>query len=383
VHQVIEPVVIAGGGLAGGAAACLLARAGRPVLLLEREATPVTKICGEFISVEASMYLQYLGIDIIALGAHSIERVRLVRNRSMVHTKLPFAGFGLSRRILDEALLRHAASCGAEIRRGQAVSQARVEDGITLELGSAENIRTSTLFLATGKHDLRGLRRRPQTTPEDLVGFKQHFRLSPAQRGEMQGQVDVMLFPDGYAGLLLVEDGIANLCLLTGGERLLRTGGAWPALLQDLQQTAPHLHARLEGAVALETKPVSIYRVPYGFVHAPSSEDPPGVFRLGDQVGVIPSFTGDGMAIALHSAVMATSAYLCGIDAVSYHFRIRRDIAGQIGRAAALYGLAHGAAGQTMLTRLAAIWPSSLALAATLTRISPRALERAVARMPQ
>jgi flavin-dependent dehydrogenase len=271
---------------------------------------------------------------------------------------------------------------GQTIRQVQTISQVKVGEGITLELGAAEDIHTSTLFLATGKHDLRGVRRQPQKAPEGLIGFKQHFRLSPAQQREMQGHVDVMLFPDGYAGLLLVEDGIANLCLLAGGGRLARTGGAWPALLQDLQQTEPHLHARLEGAVALEAKPVSISRVPYGFVHAVSSEDPLGVFRLGDQAGVIPSFTGDGMALALHSAVVATSAYLGGLDAAAYHFRIRRDIAGQIGRAAALYRMAHSAAGQKLLMQLAAVWPGSLALAATLTRISPRVLKRAVAQMP-
>ena len=42
-------VLIAGGGPAGAAAAILLARAGRRVLLAERETAPREKVCGEFL----------------------------------------------------------------------------------------------------------------------------------------------------------------------------------------------------------------------------------------------------------------------------------------------------------------------------------------------
>ena len=39
--------VVVGGGPAGAALAALLARAGRPVLLLERESEPREKLCGD------------------------------------------------------------------------------------------------------------------------------------------------------------------------------------------------------------------------------------------------------------------------------------------------------------------------------------------------
>ena len=59
----MEEIAIIGGGLAGSSAACVLARAGRPVLLIERTAEPHHKVCGEFLSIEAQAYLadlQYL-----------------------------------------------------------------------------------------------------------------------------------------------------------------------------------------------------------------------------------------------------------------------------------------------------------------------------------
>ena len=71
-----EDVVIVGGGPAGAAAACILAEAKRAVLLIERDAEPRHKVCGEFLSIEAQTYLAHLGIDLDALGASRISRLR-------------------------------------------------------------------------------------------------------------------------------------------------------------------------------------------------------------------------------------------------------------------------------------------------------------------
>ena len=371
------PLVVAGGGLAGAAAACLLARAGKRVLLFERMAGPAPKICGEFVSAEAQRILARLGADPAALGAHRIDRLRLVRGASVVEAALPFAGYGLSRRVLDEALLRAAAGAGADIRRGHAVALARSGDPVTLDIEGMGEMPAAALFLATGKHDLRGARRRPGAEPEELVGFKTHLRLADAQSAALAGCVELILLPDGYAGLQRVEGGRANLCLLTQRSRLQRAGGEWDGLLRDLLDSAPHLRTRLEGAAPLDARPLSIYRVPYGFVHAPAAEDAAGVFRLGDQMGVIHSFTGDGMSIALHSATAAAAAYLAGQPAEAYHRRMRRDVGGQIRRASALYGLARSAPG--LLMRLGAAWPSGLSLAAALTRVPAQALRREAA----
>jgi flavin-dependent dehydrogenase len=56
--------IIIGGGLAGSAAAIELARAGKKVLLLEKEGQAHHKVCGEFISCEAEYYLSALGFDL-------------------------------------------------------------------------------------------------------------------------------------------------------------------------------------------------------------------------------------------------------------------------------------------------------------------------------
>ena len=373
--EVSPPIIVAGGGLAGATAACLLARAGREVLVVEREAQAADKICGEFISAEAQDYLERIGMDLATLGGHPIRGLRLVRGTRIASSKLPFTGLGLSRRVLDEALLRHAGQCGAQILRGRTATLKQDREPIVLDVTGGEELRTETLFLATGKQDLRGIRRH-FAAPPDLVGFKLHLELAPSQRAALAGQVEILLLRDGYAGIQMVENGRSNLCLLVERSRLQRAGGNWEGLIEDLMRTEPHLRTRLAGAAPPARQPLSIFRVPYGFVHAPGADDPPGIFRLGDQMGVIPSFTGDGMSIALHSAVVAASHHLSGLTAADYHRRIRRDIGSQIARAGALYRIGRTAPGQALLMHLATIWPRGLRLAASLTRVPRWAVSR-------
>ncbi len=345
-------LTIAGGGIAGASAACLLAQAGERVTLLERSLGPSDKICGEFLSAEAQHYLARIGLDPFALGGHRITRVRLVRGVDVVQADLPFCGVGLSRRVLDEALLVQAETSGAQVMRGVSVAE----------------LTPDIRFLATGKHELRGVRRAMPSVPEELVGFKTYFRLAPTERAALAGAVEVILFRSGYAGLQLVEGGRANLCLLVHRNRLAASGGSWPELLADLQGESAHLRDRLRGAEPLLDKPLTIARVPYGFIHAPTADET--IFRLGDQACVIPSFSGDGMSMALHSAALAVRTHLGGGSPTSYHAMLRRDVSVPIRRAMALYRFGRWGPGQAVLLHALRLWPQFMRIAADATRVA-------------
>jgi flavin-dependent dehydrogenase len=47
---------------------------------------------------------------------------------------------------------------------------------------------------------------------------------------------------------------------------------------------------------------------------------------VGDQAAVIPSFTGDGMSIALHSAALATKMYMADESADQYYRRLHAQL---------------------------------------------------------
>lgn len=321
--------VIVGGGLAGGAAATLLAQAGRRVLLLERESEPADKVCGEFLSIEAQRHLARLGIDLDHLGASRISTFRLVWGRRTIEIPLPFVARGLTRKRLDAALLARAEGAGARIERGVAV---RSIAGDRIETAFGE-IMPDALLIATGKHEMRGAARDVGGCETDYVGFKTHWRLGTAAREALRGRIDVIVFDGGYAGLQMVEDRLANLCLLVTKRRLAELGGTWPRVLAALLRE-PHAGAILGEAIWSTPKPLTISGVPYGFLHRPSMTD--GAFRLGDQAAVIPSFCGEGMAIALHSAAVAASVLGEGGRAADHHAALRRDFAPRLRVAMAL-----------------------------------------------
>jgi len=368
----MSPIVIAGGGIAGAAVAAGLARAGLDVTVIERETGPIDKICGEFLSTEAQDYLSKLGLNPAELGGHQISKLALVRGADSVETTLPFTGIGISRRILDDAVLNHAMCSGAKVLRGHRINAASAEGGLAIDVSGIGQIRPETLFLATGKHALRGLSR-ATSSHNDLVGFKMYFRLPAAAEAMLAGKIALILLPCGYAGLQLVEGKKANLCLLTERSHLQNTGSNWPGLLSNLQTQSHYLSQILANAEALLEKPLTIYRVPYGYVHRPRASDSVRIFRLGDQAAVIPSFTGDGMAVALHSAALAVSCFLAGEPASAYHQKLSAGISGQIQRAGHLYSLSRNAVTQTAFFNLAKIWPASLGFAASLTRIPRQA----------
>jgi flavin-dependent dehydrogenase len=372
VTQAREALIV-GGGLAGGALAARLAAAGRDVVLLERESGPHDKVCGEFLSREAIEYLAGLGIDPLALGAQRIDTVRLASGTRIATVSLPFPALSLSRRALDDALLRRAAELGADIRMGARVQslvpgaggwQARTADG-------GEHVAT-TAFLATGKHDVRGWPR-PEGPQPDLIGFKQYWRLSAGEAADLAGRVELILFPGGYAGLEPVEGGRANLCLVVRRTRFAALGQQWPSLLDAIRADSPLLRQRLSGAQPCMDRPLAISSIPYGYVRAKSD----GLWRLGDQAAVIPSFSGDGMSIALHCANLAAACFLTGASAAEFQRRLAADVGLSVRFATMLSAMSVHPLGRNLIASGLSFLPGAMRVVAAATRIPRSALTRA------
>ncbi len=360
-------IVIVGGGLAGAAAAIHLARAGRDVTLIEKETAAHDKVCGEFLSHEAVGYLSALGVDLDTLGAVPIDRVRFAGRER----RLPFAARSLSRRVLDEALLACAGRAGATIRRGQSVQKLSPAgtQGYEISLRDGDNRQAANVFLASGKHDVRGLKR-PDGRQNDLVAFKMHYRLDPEQQRRLSGTVELFLFPGGYGGLEPIEEDKANLCFLVRRATLEKNAGRWEALVTLIGNALPLLSKRLAGGLALWEKPLAISAIPYGYVRRGSG----GLWYLGDQAAVIPSFSGDGMSIALHSAQRAASIYLAGGTANAYQAQLARDVGRQVWLATAISSALVDPAGRHLCSIGAAWVPRLIGIAAKATRIPDRVL---------
>ncbi|HUA93795.1 MAG TPA: FAD-dependent monooxygenase [Terracidiphilus sp.] len=361
--------LVIGGGPAGSMAAIRLAEAGRPVTLIERERAEHHKVCGEFLSQEAVGYLHRAGVSPMALGAVPISRVRLSAGRHSAGAALPFQALSLSRRVLDAALLQRAADLGCEVIRGVGIERLTADDSMwTAQRSDGEILHAQTVFLASGKHDLHGWSR-DKGAQSNMVGFKMHWRLAPRQTQGLRDWMELFLFRGGYGGIALVEDETANLCLVMQRQELRRVG-TWQALLAAITDENQRLRTLLQDAEGLWPRPLAISPIPYGYL----ATQPCGLWRVGDQAVVIPSFTGNGMSIAMHSAHLATQMYLAGENTDAYYRALRAQLRNSVALATRISQAMVNAMGRKFAVPAVSLIPGAMRWIAASTRIPAAAL---------
>ena len=357
------PALILGGGPAGAAAAIALARGGVRPLVIERQRETGDAICGGFLSWRTLRTLEGLGIDADALNPHRTTRVVLFNRRQRAETPLPHPAVSVSRHRLDALLLDRAEALGAMVERGVTL---RAIEGMEARTADGAYLSGDAVLLATGKHDLRGSARPAEARGADpTLGLRVRLAPSAALTALVGDAIELHLFDRGYAGLALQEDGSGNLCLAVHRSRLAEAGDAH-ALLAAIGRECPPLGDRialLDGDATVD----AIANVPYGWRTARTV---PGVYRLGDQAGVIPSLAGEGMGIALASGTMAAAAILAGRTAEDFQAMLARRTARPIGVADAVRSLAERPATGAALLRIARAMPAAIGIVARLTRIT-------------
>jgi flavin-dependent dehydrogenase len=200
-------------------------------------------------------------------------------------------------------MLDHALAAGAAIE----TATVRGIKGIAVQT-DGDTIEADSIFLATGKHDLRGLARPRFGGNDPTLGLRMRIGPHPKLTALIGSSIELHMFDRGYAGVLLQEDGSANLCMAVRKSRLMEAGGKPATLFAELANVNPHLAERLAW-LTQDREPDAIASVPYGW-RALDTQN--GLFRLGDQAAVIPSLAGEGIGIAVASGVAAAEAWLDG-----------------------------------------------------------------------
>lgn len=351
--------IIVGAGPAGSAAAIRLALAGADVRLIDQQGTPGDALCGGFLSWATIAQLAELGLAANELGGHRVTQVALFAGGREERLALPAPGIGLSRRRLDSLLRAAAQGAGARIHIGRAT----LVSPTALTLDDGDVIPWDSLFLATGKHDLRGAGR-PHGGDDPELGLRLKIDADPALQALIGDRIELHMVEGGYVGLLLQEDGCANFCMAIRKSRLAAAGGRPVALFHQLADQSPALEARLAG-LSVDPRIDAIGHIPYGWR---ARDSWPGLYRLGDQAAVIPSLAGEGIGIALASAQRAVQRWQGeGRDgALAYQRDFARRTALPMTAAAAFRALgAH-----PMLLRVLAHTPGAAAAAMRMTRIT-------------
>ena len=290
-------VIIIGGGLAGLTAAIHLSRAKIPVMLIERNTFPKHKVCGEYLSNEVKPYFDSLGIDLSPIHPVVITQTEIsTRDGRRIVSDLPLGGISISRYALDEALLRQAQNAGCKVILDKVTDVVFRENLFTVSTQET-SYQAGIVLGAFGKRANLDLKwqRNFLSKPAHWMAVKAHYI------GHFpDGIVALHNFKGGYCGVSKVETGGINICYLAD-LRLFRKYRDIDEFQQKVVATNPHLRQIL-GESKLLFSPISISQISFE-KKSPVEND---ILMIGDTAGLIHPLCGNGMAMAVHSAKIAS-----------------------------------------------------------------------------
>lgn len=310
--ELAADVVIVGAGPGGATLGALLARHGVSVTILDRETFPRDKVCGEFLSWDSLAILESIGALSILdqRGARQIGRCAIVLPEREYTFDFPAPARGISRRVLDEVILDQAREHGATVMEGWSATRVeprRNETGFVLAKGrSGQELKISSRVIVGawgrwGRLDVQLQRRFVRETRRRHFGFKRHYARGP----EDEGMIRLYSFGHGYLGVSPVEDGRTNICGLVHGQRIKSMKGGWETLIDSLREEAPELDTLFRREPKqdefLSSEPVIF-----------TAREPviDGLLLVGDAAGIIDPLAGNGMAMAIQSALLAAGTVL-------------------------------------------------------------------------
>lgn len=295
-------VLIIGGGLAGLAGALHLSKKGLKVVLIEKNTYPKHKVCGEYISNEILPYLFWLGIDVSKLHPTAISNFEFTaQNGKTAKTKLPLGGFGVSRYELDHFLFQKAVENGCTIIT-ETVTDISFENDIFTVTTSKEILSAKIVLGAFGKRS-----NIDQVLSRDFIAKKSPWL---AVKGHYAGNFDQNLvalynFQGGYCGVSKVENDVINICYLADFETFKKYKN-----IEEYQESVLYKNKKLkavfENSTSLFEKPITISQISFDKKEPVENH----ILMIGDTAGLIHPMCGNGMAMAIHSAKIASELVL-------------------------------------------------------------------------
>lgn len=320
--------VVVGAGPAGTATAWRLARAGWRVLILDRATFPRAKVCGCCLSPLAAAELGALGACDGSLPSVGLGSVRLASGGRAATIPLS-RGMVVSREMLDTWLLRRAILAGCawlpEARVVAIDDRDAAEDAPTIHVAAggadapSREIGAGMVVVATGLSDgirerrgLRGVDTGAVADRTSRIGLG--ALLDPDASDLPAGELVMAVSGAGYCGLVRLDDGRIDVAAAVD-RRALAASPPADAVAEILGRSLGRgfesgLARALESARFRATPALTRRRGPIAGVSG-------RVVRVGDAVGYVEPFTGEGIGWALLSArLLAESIGRCRADGV-------------------------------------------------------------------
>lgn len=297
--MVIHPdVIIIGGGLAGLTSALHLSKQGFNVTLIEKHDFPRHKVCGEYVSNEVLPYLHWLQVDVESLCPTHIRELEFTtEGGQMNRVRLPLGGIGISRYALDDLLYQRAKGAGCTIVIATVTGVSFSNDTFAVSFQD-QVLRSKIVLGAYGKRSNvdQLLSRDFITKTSPWMAVKAHYS------GDFPNDLIALHhFEGGYCGISKVEDDQINLCYLADVKTFKRYKNIGDYQKYVLSKNR-HLQCFFEKSRLLFDKPLAISQFSFDQKSAVENH----MLMIGDTAGLIHPFCGNGMAMAIHSAKMAS-----------------------------------------------------------------------------
>ena len=299
-------VLIIGGGPAGAVAACRLRDHGHAVTVVEAARFPRDKVCGECLSALGLATLDAAGLDKTfgELRPNELIHTRIVSRRGRTfETDLPKPMAGVTRKRMDAALLDAAAERGATIL--QPTKATLAETGVFVRDVDTDKTtlhQPDVIVLADGKSNFGD---RPKPTGD--FGLKVHFT-----GVDLPTDTIALLGLRGhYVGIAPVAgDGgklLWNLAFNVPARKLKPFGQDHDALLAACCEESRPLGDALRNAKRVgEWQACALPRF------SVRRDWPANVVPVGNAAAALEPVGGEGMGLAMRSALLAADAIAAG-----------------------------------------------------------------------
>lgn len=306
-------VVVVGAGPAGASAAITAARHGLRTAVIDKARFPRDKCCGDGLTAAALRRLEALGLAPASVQSWQSASRAVVQAPGLRRLELPLPADGLfavsARRYhLDAALVDLARNAGAAVFEGHAVTSVKgAPSGSSVEVRTASGLSLTAGYVLAADGMWSAVRK---LVGSDRPGYRGEWvagREYLAGAGPLARDLWVFFEPDmlpGYAWSFPLANGLVNV-----GYGVLRDSEAHASGLrgQRVDWTSRPGIAEVLGSVAVPAGRWSSWPIPARLGRAPLSALGGRVLFCGDAAGSCDPMTGEGIAQALETGVLAVS----------------------------------------------------------------------------